>query len=158
MGKTFRELRFSWNSFLQCLGFLLTMVISGCWLTPGPPGDWNDRNIVYKSLASDTGVAGYYVSFPEKKFLTFGQFVASVNGDAQWREEENEVWVLNLKSFNTDLANDNGPVEMHFRKEKSPSGNINVLLFKVVTKDYEIPWVLLDQIVMKVGEKNVNEL
>ena len=77
--------------------------------------------------------------------------------DGLWREEKEGVWLLTLQKFNTDLS-DNGPVDMYFRKEKSPSGNINVLLFKVVTKDYEIPWVLLDQIVMKVGEKTVNEL
>ena len=64
---------------------------------------------------------------------------------------------LHWQEFNTDLA-DNGPVDMFFRKEKSSSGNVNVLLFKVVTKDYEIPWVLLDQIVMKAGEKTMNEL
>jgi len=112
---------------------------------------------VYKSLASDTGVAGYYVSFPDKKFLTFGQFIAAVDGDRQWREEEKEIWVLTLEKFDTDLA-DNGPVDMYFRKEESPSGNVNILLFKVVTKDYEIPWVLLDQIVIKAGEKTVSEL
>ncbi len=157
MDKTFKELHFSWNSLLRCFGVFLLVLISGCWFESKPPGDWNDRNIVYKSLASETGFAGYYVSFPEKKFLTFGQFVASVNGDGQWHEEENGVWFLTLKKFNTNLA-DNGPVDMYFRKEESSSGNVNVLLFKVVTKDYEIPWVMLDQIVMKAGEKTVNKL
>jgi len=157
MEKTLKELRFAWNPFLRCIGFFLLIVVAGCWFKPGPPVDWNDRNIVYKSLASDTGFAGYYVSFPEKKFLTFGQFITTVNSDGLWREEEKEVWVLTLQKFNTDLA-DNGPVDMYFRKEESPSGNVNVLLFKVVTRDYEIPWVLLDQIVMKAGEKIVNVL
>jgi hypothetical protein len=142
---------------LRVFGFSLLIVCAGCWLKSGPPKDWNDRNIVYKSLASDTGVAGYYVSFTDKNFLTFGQFVAAVNGDAQWREEQKDVWILTLQKFDTDLA-ENGPVDMYFRIEESPSGNVNVLLFKVVTKDYEIPWVLLDQIVMKAGEKTVNEL
>lgn len=157
MGKSFEELRFAWNPLLRCFGFFLLIIITGCGFKSGPPKDWNDRNIVYKSLASDTGVAGYYISFTEKKFLTFGQFVAAVNGDAKWRSEEKDVWILTLQRFNTALA-DNGPVDMYFRKEESPSGNVNVLLFKVVTKDYEIPWVLLDQIVMKAGEKIVSEL
>ncbi len=157
MGKPFKRLHFAWNPLLRVLGFSLLMACAGCWIKSGPPKDWNDRNIVYKSLASDTGVAGYYLSFAERKFLTFGQFMAGINGDGKWRKEEKEVWVLTLQEFNTDLA-DNGPVDMFFRKEKSSSGNVNVLLFKVVTKDYEIPWVLLDQIVMKAGEKTMNEL
>ena len=148
---------FIWKPILRVFGYSLLIVCSGCWFKSGPPKDWNDRNIVYKSLASDTGVAGYYVSFTDKKFLSFGQFIAAVNGDAQWRQEEKEVWVVTLQKFDTDLA-ENGPVNMYFRKEESPSGNVNVLLFKVVTQDYEIPWVLLDQIVMKAGEKTVNEL
>lgn len=148
---------FIWRPLLWAFVFFLVIVCAGCWFKSEPPKDWNDRNIVYKSLASDTGFAGYYVSFTDKKFLTFGQFITAVDGDRQWREEEQEVWILTLEKFDTDLT-ENGPVDMYFRKEESPSGNVNVWLFKVVTKDYEIPWVLLDQIVMKAGEKTVNEL
>lgn len=157
MGNTMNKLNFRGKLLLRNFGLFLLIFCAGCWFTSKPPKDWNDRNIVYKSLASDTGVAGYYVSFAEKKFLTFGQYIAAVDGESQWRADENEVWVLTLPKFDTDLA-ENGPVEMYFRKEESPSGNVNVLLFKVVTKDYEIPWVLLDQIVMKAGEKTVSEL
>lgn len=157
METAIRKMSLVWRLLLRVWGFSLLMVCAGCWFKSEPPKDWNHRNIVYKSLASDTGVAGYYVSFPDKKFLTFGQFIAAVDGDRQWREEEKEIWVLTLEKFDTDLA-DNGPVDMYFRKEESPSGNVNILLFKVVTKDYEIPWVLLDQIVMKAGEKTVSEL
>lgn len=148
---------FLWKPILRVIGLSLLIVCAGCWFKSGPPKDWDDRNIVYKSLASDTGVAGYYVSFSDKKFLTFGQFITAIDGDRQWREEENAVWVITLQKFNTDLAK-NGPVDMYFRKEKSPSGNVNILLFKVITKDYEIPWILLDQIVMKAGEKIVNDI
>lgn len=157
MGKSTRKFSLINKPLLWSFGFFLLLTCAGCWLESGPSQDWNDRNIVYKSLASNTGVAGYYVSYPDKKFLTFGQFISGVNGDGQWREEKKGVWVLTLKKFDTDLA-ENGPVEMYFRMAESPSGNINILLFKVVTKDYEIPWVLLDQIVMKAGEKTVNEL
>ena len=139
-------------------GFTIYLAItlsSGCSLEPQPPEDWNQRFIVYKSLASDTGFAGYYVSFHEKRFLSFGQFLSTIHEKKQWREDGG-VWILNLKKFDTDLT-DNGPIDMYFREEKSPSGNINVLLLKVVTKDYEVPWVLLDQIVMKAGEM-VNDL
>lgn len=128
---------------------------SGCTFQPQPPEDWSSRFIVYKSLASDTGFAGYYVSFHEKKFLSFGQFLSTIHEKKEWREE-GDVWILNLKKFDTDLT-DNGPIDMYFKKEQSPSGNVNVLLLKVVTKDYEVPWVLLDQIVMKAGEM-VNDL
>ncbi len=157
MGITLRKLSLKGKPLLRYFGFFMLIACAGCWLESGPPQDWKDRNIVYKSLASNTGVAGYYVSFPNKKFLTFGQFISAVDGDGQWREEEKEVWVITLQKFDTDLA-DNGPVDMYFRKAESPSGNINILLFKVVTQDYEIPWVLLDQIVMKAGEKIVNKL
>lgn len=157
MDKSIIKLNTIWGLFLRVFGFSLLIVIAGCWFKAGPPNEWSDRNIVYKSLASDTGVAGYYVSFTDRNFLTFGQFVEAVNGDAQWREDEKDIWILTLQKFDTDLA-ESGPVDMYFRKEESPSGNVNILLFKVVTKDYEIPWVLLDQIVMKVGEKTVNEL
>jgi hypothetical protein len=121
-----------------------------CSFKPEPPKNWDNQFIVYKSLASDTGFAGYYVSFHEKKFLTFGQFLSTIHDKKEWREEGN-VWVLTLERFDTDIT-DNGPIDMHFKEEKSPSGNINVLLFKVITKDYEVPWVLLDQIVIKAGE------
>jgi len=157
MGKTIGKLRFIKRPLARVFGFSLLIACAGCWLKPEPPKDWNDRNIVYKSLASETGFAGYYVSFSDKKFLTFGQFIAAVDGEEQWRKEEKEIWVLTLQKFDTDLT-DNGPVDMHFRKEESPSGNVNILLFKAITKDYEIPWVLLDQIVMKAGEKTANEL
>jgi hypothetical protein len=157
MGKPKKTLSDIRKPLWRVIGFFLLMVLSGCWFKSEPPKDWHDRNIVYKSLASDTGVAGYYVSFADRKFLTFGQFIAAVDGDSQWREEDKEVWVITLQKFDTDLA-DNGPVDMYFKKEGSPSGNVNVLLFKVVTRDYEIPWVLLDQIVMKAGEKTVNAL
>ncbi len=157
MGRTMSKMQFLWKPLLRGFCVALLIVCSGCGFTSQPPKDWKQRNIVYKSLASDTGVAGYYVSFTEKKFLTFGQFIAAVDGDSQWREGETDVWIITLQKFDTSLA-DNGPVDMYFRKEESPSGNVNVLLFKVVTKDYEIPWVLLDQIVMKAGEKTVSEL
>lgn len=157
MGKTIRKLSLTKKTLFRSFVFFMLAVCAGCWFEPGPSQDWYDRNIVYKSLASNTGVAGYYVSFSDKKFLTLGQFISVVNGDGQWREEEKGVWVLTLQKFDTDLA-ENGPVDMYFRKAESPSGNINILLFKVVTKDYEIPWVLLDQIVMKAGEKTVKEL
>ena len=157
MGKTIKKMSYIWRPLLWVFGFSLLIVCAGCWFKSEPPNDWNERNIVYKSLASDTGFAGYYVSFVDKTFLTFGQFITAIYGDRQWREEENAVWVLTLQKFDTDLA-ENGPVDMYFRKEKSPSGNVNILLFKVITKDYEIPWVLLDQIVMKAGEKIVNDL
>jgi hypothetical protein len=143
------------SSKFGLLVFFLGMVSVACLFKPEPPKDWQNRFIVYQSLASDTGYAGYYVSFHEKKFLTFGQFLSTIPDKKEWREEE-DVWVLTLERFDTDIT-DNGPVEMFFKEEKSPSGNINVWLFKVVTKDYEVPWVLLDQIVMKAGEM-VNDL
>lgn len=146
----------SWNLKLRCLViFLLVIASSACSFKPEPPESWGNRYIVYKSLASDTGFAGYYVSFQEKKFLTFGQFLSTIPEKKEWRED-GEVWVLTLKKFDADIT-ENGPINMYFKEEKSPSGNTNVLLFKVVTKDYEVPWVLLDQIVMKAGEM-VNEL
>lgn len=135
--------------------FLLMIAFSACSFKPEPPEGWDKRFIVYKSLASDTGFAGYYVSFHEKKFLTFGQFLSTIPEKKEWRED-GEDWVLTLEKYDADIT-DNGPIEMYFKEEKSPSGNINVFLFKVVTKDYEVPWVLLDQIVMKAGEI-VNDL
>ncbi|GJL79783.1 MAG: hypothetical protein NPINA01_27720 [Nitrospinaceae bacterium] len=157
-GRTLRDfkelLNFSLNLKLRLLAISLLMACAACFFKPEPPDEWKDRFIVYKSLASDTGYAGYYVSFHEKKFLTFRQFLSTIPGNKNWREEEN-VWVLSLEKFDMDIT-DNGPIEMFFREEISPSGNRNVLLFKVVTQDYEIPWVMLDQIVMKAGEMMSN--
>lgn len=132
------------------MAIFILFVIFACSFKPAPPENWENRFIVYQSLASDTGYAGYYVSFHEKKFLTFGQFLSTIPGKKEWREE-GDGWVLTLQRFDMDIT-DNGPVEMFFKEEKSPSGNLNVWLYKVVTKDYEVPWVLLDQIVMKAGE------
>ncbi|MDA1109120.1 MAG: hypothetical protein O3A78_04790 [Nitrospinae bacterium] len=132
------------------VAIILTISAFACSLKPTPPENWENRFVVYKSLASDTGFAGYYVSFHDKKFLTFGQFLSTIRDKKEWREE-GDIWVLTLERFDTDIT-DNGPIDMYFKEEKSPSGNINVLLFKVVTKDYEVPWVLLDQIVVKAGE------
>ncbi|MFQ5450083.1 MAG: hypothetical protein ACE5E9_05605 [Nitrospinaceae bacterium] len=123
---------------------------------PQPPEDWYDRTIVYKSLVSDTGYAGYYVSFHEKKFLTFGEFLSTIGDEQEWKEGQGATWILTVQHLDTDLSH-NGPVKLYFRKEKSPSGKTNILLLKAVTQDYEIPWVLLDQIVMKAGE-NFNRL
>ncbi len=133
------------------MAIFLLFVAFACSFRPAPPKNWENRFVVYKSLASDTGFAGYYVSFHEKKFLTFGQFLSTIEGKKEWREEGEGVWVLTLEQFDTDLT-DNGPVSMYFKEEKSSSGNLNVLLFKVVTKDFEVPWILLDQIVVKAGE------
>jgi hypothetical protein len=127
------------------------IVVFACSFKPEPPENWENRFVVYKSLASDTGFAGYYVSFHEKKFLTFGQFLSTIKDKMEWRKE-GEGWVLTLQKFDMDLT-DNGPIDMYFKEEKSPSGNVNVLLYKVVTKDFEVPWVLLDQIVVKAGER-----
>ena len=132
------------------MAIILTISAFACSLKPTPPENWENRFFVYKSLASDTGFAGYYVSFHDKKFLTFGQFLSTIRDKKEWREE-GDIWVLTLERFDTDIT-DNGPIDMYFKEEKSPSGNINVLVFKVVTKDYEVPWVLLDQIVVKAGE------
>lgn len=133
------------------------VVLAACSMKPQPPEDWNDRILVYKSLASDTGFAGYFLSFQEKTFLNFEQFLSTFDGPFQWREDPEGIWVLTLKKLDMDLT-DNGPIEMHFKKEQSPSGNINVLLTKIVTQDYEIPWVLLDQVVMDAGEKYLNSV
>lgn len=144
------KLNFLSKSKICWVAIILTISAFACSLKPTPPENWENRFVVYKSLASDTGFAGYYVSFHDKKFLTFGQFLSTIRDKKEWREE-GDIWVLTLERFDTDIT-DNGPIDMYFKEEKSPSGNINVLLFKVVTKDYEVPWVLLDQIVVKAGE------
>jgi len=137
--------------------FVLCMIVvfSACSVKPQPPKDWSNRILVYRSLVSDTGYAGYYLSFQEKTFLTFGQFLATIPGNHDWRQEQEDIWVLTLKKYDMDFM-DNGSIDMYFKKEESPSGNVNVLLMKAVTRDYEIPWVLLDQVVMQAGERFLN--
>ncbi len=126
-------------------------LLAACSIQPEPPKDWNERIIVYKSLSSETGYAGYYVSYQEKRFLTFGQFLSAIPGAHRWKQQDESVWELTVNRFDMDL-NSEGPLRMYFKIEESPSGNVNVLLAKAVTEDFEIPWILLDQIVMQAGE------
>ena len=134
---------------------MLAFVGTTCAIQPQPPEDWQERFLVYKSLSSDTGFAGYYVSYQEKRFLTFGQFLSTLSGSLRWKQQSETVWELTVPHLDLDLSNQ-GPIKLYFKKEESPSGNVNVLLLKAVTEEFEIPWILLDQIVMQAGE-NYNQ-
>ncbi len=133
----------------------LLLTLTACSLQPSPPGDWGERFVVYKSLSSETGYAGYYVSYQERRFLTFGEFLSAIPGGHRWRQHGEAVWELTVPRFKMDLSV-GGPVKMYFKKEASPSGNVNVLLMRAVTEEFEIPWVLLDQIVMQAGENYIH--